>query len=121
MYQVVFNEISAAELSSLSTLEQLHLLDSFKVDQKRLDDLDEGDDFGKIERDGKTLFRYRTEDYRIYFEVVDGFVTVHRVLSKNTLSDFFFRSGMPLSEDEILSQSPHFWKLINEGSEAKQA
>ena len=64
--QVVFNEISAAEISRLDTFEQLELLDEFKVTEKDLENL--GDErFGKIERDGRVLYRFRAKDYRFYF------------------------------------------------------
>lgn len=119
MFQIVFNEISAAEISQLDTLEQLELLDEFKVSQDDLENLD-GERFGKIERDGKTLYRFRTKDWRFYFEVKDGAVVVHRVLHKGTFSDFVFRSKIPLAEDEELAKSKHFWKLIDEGRAAKR-
>ena len=119
MFQIVFNEISAAELSSLGTLEQLELLDEFKVGQEDLGDL-ENERFGKIERSGLVLYRFRAKDYRFYFEVKDGLVVVHRVLHRGTFSDFLFRSKMPLSEDEALAGSKHFWKLIDEGRNARR-
>ena len=119
MLQIVFNEISAAEISSLGTLEQLDLLDEFKVSEKDLEKLPDGR-FGKIERDGKVLYRFRAKDFRFYFQVRDGSVVVHRVLHKGTLSDFLFRSKMPLAEDEALAGSKHFWKLIDEGRNAKR-
>jgi len=119
VFQIVFNEISAAELSSLGTLEQLELLDEFKVGEKDLEDL-ENERFGKIERDGHVLYRFRAEDYRFYFEVKDGLVIVHRVLHRGTFSDFLFRSKMPLAEDEALAGSKHFWKLIDEGRNARR-
>lgn len=119
VFQIVFNEISAAELSRLDTLEQLELMDQFKVGQDDLDNMD-GDRFGKIERDGKTLYRYRAEDWRVYFEVKDAAVVVHRVLHKGTFSDFVFRSKIPLAEDEELAESKHFWKLIDEGRAARK-
>lgn len=119
MLQIVFNEISAAEISRLGTLEQLELIDEFKVTEADLERLD-GERFGKIERDGKTLFRFRAKDYRFYFEVRDGAVVVHRVLHKGTFSDFLFRSKMPLGEDEALAESKHFWKLIDEGRNARR-
>ena len=119
MLQIVFNEISAAEISHLDTLSQLELLDSFKVTEADLNELDE-ERFGKMMRDGKTLYRFRAGEYRIYFEATSDSVIVHRVLHKNTLGDFLFRSKMPLSEDEQLSESKHFWQLIEEGRDAKK-
>lgn len=119
MFQIVFNEISAAEISQLDTLDQLELLDQFQVTQDDLENLDQVR-FGKIERDGKLLYRYRAEDWRIYFEVKEGSVIIHRVLHKGTFSDFVFRSKIPLAEDEELAKSKHFWKLIDEGRAARQ-
>lgn len=119
MFQIVFNEISAAEISQLDTLEQLDLFEEFKVTQADLDKID-GERFGRIERDGKVLYRFRTKDWRIYFEVKDNAVVVHRVLHKGTFSDFVFRSKIPLAEDEELAQSKHFWKLIDEGRAARR-
>ena len=79
MFQIVFNEISAAELSSLGTLEQLELLEEFKVGKEDLENLS-GERFGKIERDGRVLYRFRAKDYRFYFEVKENAVVEHRVL-----------------------------------------
>ena len=46
---------------------------------------------------------------------------IHRVLHKNSLSDFLFRNGSKIAgpEDEILSKSKNFWKLIEEGERAR--
>jgi mRNA-degrading endonuclease RelE of RelBE toxin-antitoxin system len=118
VFQIVFNEISAAEISALGTLDQLELLEEFRVGKEDLENLN-GDRFGKIDRDGRVLYRFRAKDYRFYFEVRDGSVIVHRVLHKGTVSDFMFRSKMPLSEDEALANSKHFWKLIDEGRNAR--
>ncbi|HSP41889.1 MAG TPA: hypothetical protein VLO11_03360 [Luteolibacter sp.] len=119
MLQIVFNEISAAELSALDTLEQLELLEEFKVTRDDLQKLN-GERFGRIERDGLVLYRFRADEYRFYFEVKDELVIVHRVLHKGTFSDFLFRSKMPLAEDEALAGSKHFWKLIDEGRNARR-
>jgi mRNA-degrading endonuclease RelE of RelBE toxin-antitoxin system len=116
--QIVFYALSAAELSQLDTLSQLELLNEFKVDESTLADLPARHAFGKIEREGRVLYRYRARDYRLYFEVRDGQVVVHRVLHKNTLDDFLFRSNLPLSEDEAAGKSKTFWKLIDEGEKS---
>lgn len=118
MLQIVFNQISAAELSRLDTLAQLDLLNEFKVDEAMLADIGQREEFGKIERDGRILYRYRAREHRLYFEVRGGQVIVHRLLHKNTLDDFLFRSKLPVSEDEALGQSKTFWKLIEEGEKS---
>jgi mRNA-degrading endonuclease RelE of RelBE toxin-antitoxin system len=119
VFQIVFNEISAAEISALGTLEQLELLEEFHVTEQDLNGSG-SDRFGKIERDGHVMYRFRAKEYRFYFEVKDGAIIVHRVLHKGTLSDFLFRSNMPLAEDEALANSKHFWKLIDEGRNARR-
>ena len=122
MLQIVFNKISAAEVSSIPTLEQLDLLGDFQVSESTLQTLDDAR-FGKMEKDGKILYRYVARDYRIYFEVIEGKVVVHRVLHANSLNDFLFRTNISptAGEYEILSQSKHFWKLIDEGKKASKA
>ena len=122
MLQIVFNKISAAEVSSIPTLEQLDLLGDFQVSESTLQTLDDAR-FGKMEKDGKILYRYVAKDYRIYFEVIEGKVIVHRVLHANSLNDFLFRTNIAptAGEDQILSQSKHFWKLIDEGKNASKA
>ena len=120
MFQIIFNEISAAEISQLPTLVQLELLDEFKVTPEDLEESD-GEIFGSIERKGRKLYRFRTNEYRIYFAVEDGNVVVHRVLHKNTFQDFLYRStNLPVHEDEALKNSKHFWKLIEEGENARR-
>jgi len=68
--------------------------------------------FGKLERGGRTLYRFRVGDYRIYFERHELGLVVHRILSKHTLKDFLYRSGLKTSEDEALQANPKFWELI---------
>jgi mRNA-degrading endonuclease RelE of RelBE toxin-antitoxin system len=118
--QIVFNEISAREISALPTLQQLELLSKFRVTPHDLENLDE-ERFGKLEREGRTLFRYRFNDLRIYFSVEDLKVLVHRVLHKNSFQDFLYRGGMKVrDEDEALSDAGGFWELIDEGENARQ-
>ena len=114
MFQIIFNQLSAAEMAALPKTLQLELLAEFQILPEDLDHLDTSR-FGVIEREGKKLHRYRAKDYRIYFERSPEGVTVHRVLHKNTLRDFLFRSKLPMAEDYQLGKTREFWKLIEQG------
>ena len=120
MFQIIFNKLSAAELSALPKSLQLDLLAEFQILPEDLDRLD-SKRFGVIERDGKKLYRYRAKDYRIYFAKTDEGIKVHRVLHKNTFRDFLFRSKLPLSEDAQLGQTREFWQLIEEAEKSRKA
>lgn len=119
MFQIIFNELSAAEISQLPKPLQLELLSEFQILPEDLDQLD-SKRFGVIERHGKKLYRYRAKDYRIYFERTAEGITVHRVLNKNTLRDFLYRSKLPTSEDAALGEAREFWKLIDEGKQTRK-
>ena len=120
MLQIVFNEISAAEMAALPKLLQLDLLAEFQFLPDELDKLDT-EKFGVVERDGQRLFRYRAKDYRIYFAKTGEGITVHRVLHKNTIRDFLFRTKLPMTEDDQLGQREGFWKLIEEAEKTRKA
>lgn len=120
MFQIIFNELSAAEMAALPKELQLDLLAEFQVLPDNLDQLDP-EKFGTLERDGKKLHRYRAKEHRIYFERTPEGITVQRVLHKNTLRDFLFRSKLPLAEDEQLSTKDDFWKLIEAGASTRKA
>lgn len=117
--QIIFNTISAGEIAQLPKLTQLELLTGFKADISNFDQLDP-EKFGIIRREGKKLRRYRMKDYRVYFERVPEGLTIHRILHRNTLVDFLFRSNLPLAEDEQLGEAKSFWKLIEEGEKAQR-
>jgi mRNA-degrading endonuclease RelE of RelBE toxin-antitoxin system len=119
LLQIVFNEISAAEMSALPKEMQLELLAEFQFLPEDLDNLDP-EKFGAVERDGKRLFRYRAKDYRIYFDRRTEGITVHRVLHKNTIRDFLFRTKLPMTEDDQLGQREGFWKLIEEAEKIRK-
>src|SRR6266849_1882338 len=95
-FQIIFNPTSAAELSKMPK-------EVMSTELER---------FGKLERAGKTLHRLRLGDYRVYFERHELGLVVHRILSRNSLKDFLYRSSLPVGEDEALQQNPKFWELI---------
>lgn len=117
--QIIFNTISAAEMALLPKPIQLELLTGFKADLANVEKAG-AEKFGVIKREGKKLRRYRMKDYRVYFERVPEGVTIHRILHRNTLMDFLFRSNLPLAEDEQLGEAKSFWKLIEEGEKAQR-
>jgi mRNA-degrading endonuclease RelE of RelBE toxin-antitoxin system len=118
-FQIIFNPTSAAELSRMPRDLQLQILGDFRgLPQEVMST--ELERFGKLERSGKVLHRFRLGDYRVYFERHELGVVVHRILNRNSLKDFLFRSSLPTGEDEALEKNPKFWDLIeNSKSSAK--
>ncbi len=113
MFQIVFNSVSSSEMSSLPKLLQLEILREFQVLTPNFVE-EHPDRFGEIHEKGRTIYRYRARDYRIYFEKNEQGLLIHRVIHKNTLNDFFFRSRLPVAEDEALAANPHFWRMIDD-------
>lgn len=116
MFQVIFNKISASEMTNLPKSLQLELLTEFQVLPSEPDHFEEK--YGVIEREGKRLYRFRTKDYRIYFEKDTEGVRIHRILHKNTLNDFLYRAQLPMVEDTSEANSRAFWKLIEEAEKS---
>jgi mRNA-degrading endonuclease RelE of RelBE toxin-antitoxin system len=115
MLQIVFNELSAAELSALPKLLQLDLLSGFQALPERLEQADP-ERIGLMEREGRQLYRYRVGDYRIYFEKATEGLLIHRVLHRNTIRDFLFRADLPMLEGELeTAKQRRIWELVAEG------
>lgn len=110
-FQIIFNPTSAAELAKMPKELQLQILGEFRGLPQQVMNT-ELDDFGKLERAGRILHRFRVGDYRVYFERHELGVVVHRILNRHTLKDFLFRSGLKMQEDEALQQNPRFWEMI---------
>ena len=110
-FQIIFTPTSAAELARMPKELQLQILGEFRGLPQQVIST-ELDEFGKLERGGRTLHRFRVGDYRVYFERHELGVLVHRILSRHTLKDFFFRSGLKVEEDEALQRNPKFWEMM---------
>jgi mRNA-degrading endonuclease RelE of RelBE toxin-antitoxin system len=117
-FQIIFTPASAAEVARMPKELQLQILGEFRGLPQQVIGT-ELDDFGKLERGGRILHRFRIGDFRVYFERHELGVLVHRILSKNTLKDFLYRSGIKLEEDEALEQNPKFWEMIESARVAK--
>ncbi len=110
-FQIIFTPTSAVELARMPKELQLQILGDFRGLPQHVI-TSELEAFGKLESDGHILHRFRLGDYRIYFERHNLGVLIHRILSRHTLKDFFFRSGIKAGEDEALQENPKFWELI---------
>ena len=111
MYQVTFSDQSMGELNKLDTLSQMDLVESItQLTPADLHDLD--DRLGKFSRKGKTYYRLRAGDYRIYFEVVDDILYSHVILDKNSMADFIFRTKLPFKEEQAIEQHQSFWQYL---------
>jgi mRNA-degrading endonuclease RelE of RelBE toxin-antitoxin system len=114
MLQIIFSPLSAQELAAMPRPLQIELVDGFQVLPQDFEQADEK--FGQLTRGGRKIYRYRVKDYRIYFERHGDIINVVCILNRNSLKDFFFRSKLPISEDQLLQENPKFWQLL-EGKE----
>ena len=112
MFQVTFSEQSMQELNKLDTLQQLQLVE--EITKLTSDDLsDPKGKLGAFNREGKTFFRIRAGEYRVYFEQTDTETLLsHYILHQNTMADIAFRNGMPMTEEVILEEKQSFWKYL---------
>ena len=80
---------------------------------------DEMDKFGRLNRDGHHMFRFRLGNYRVYFERHDLGVLIHRICTqKNSFAIFSTATNSSGGEDRTLEENPEFWKLIEEAKSA---
>lgn len=111
MFQVNFSDQSMHELNKLDTRSQMLLVEVVStLKQEQLDH--PGEELGRFQRAGKTFYRVRAGEFRIYFEQHGDSLFAHYILHKNTLSDFIFRFKLPVTEDFLVEQHDSFWKYL---------
>lgn len=112
MYEVTFSDQSMAMLNRLDITLQMPIIERFSSLTSQ--DLKSGaDELGKFERGGKTYYRLRAGDYRIYFEVLgDNRLLSHYILHKHTMADFIFRFKLPYREETLVEQNQSFWQYV---------
>lgn len=111
MFQVNFSEQSMQELNELDTRSQMLLVEVVStLKQEQLDNPTE--ELGRFQRNGKTYYRVRAGEFRIYFEQEGDTLFAHYILHKNTLTDFIFRFKLPFTEEFMLEQQDSFWKYL---------
>ena len=112
MFQVTFSEQSIGELNKLDKLDQLEVIEPLSnLSTSEL--ANPREPLGRFSREGTTFFRLRAGDYRIYFEHrSEESLFTHYILHKNSLTDFVFRTKLPISEEQLVEQHQSFWKYL---------
>ena len=100
------------ELNQLDTRSQMILVEVVStLTQDQLEHPNE--ELGRFHRNGKTYYRVRAGEFRIYFEQQGSeSLYAHYILHKNTLSDFIFRSKLPVSGEFLAEHQDSFWKYL---------
>jgi mRNA interferase RelE/StbE len=111
VYQLNFSDQALAELKKLPKLAQLELMDAMGAIHP--DELARGaEHMGRFTRAGKTFYRLRAGDFRMYFEATGEILYMHYILHQHSLADFVFRFKLPFSEETLIEQHQSFWKYL---------
>ena len=111
MYQITFSKQSMEELNRLKIPDQMQLVKSISnLSQQQL--AHPREPLGKFHREGKTFYRLRAGEFRLYFEVEGDLINNRYILHKNTLTDFIVRTKLPLSQEQLAEQHHSFWKYL---------
>jgi mRNA interferase RelE/StbE len=112
MYQVNFSEQSMKELNQLDITKQMEIAEIISsITKEALANPTEA--LQSFHRDKTVYYRVRANDFRIYFELKDEQLFAHYILHKNTLSDFIFRTKLPVNEEFLAEQEDSFWKYLD--------
>lgn len=110
-FEVNFSPQSMGELNKLSKHKQLLLIDQMsKLSPAVLTNPTKA--YGVINRNGKNLYRFRTDDYRIYFEIINTALYSHYILLPHTWTDFVVRFKLPIREEIMIENDQSFWKYL---------
>jgi mRNA-degrading endonuclease RelE of RelBE toxin-antitoxin system len=118
MFQVTFSEQSLNELNSLTQADQLDLMEKLSSLSSEIL-TGEHSSVGKFLRNGKTFYRLRVNDLRVYFEKIEICLHCHFILQKNSLHDFLVRCKMPSSEEAVLENHQSFWDYLESLTKSK--
>jgi len=111
MFQVTFSDQSIQELAKLGKLEQLEVIDPLgNMTASQL--ANPREPLGRFHRDGLELYRLRSGEYRIYFEVRGDTLFTHYILHRKSLQDFLFRSKLPVTAEQMIEDNQSFWKYL---------
>jgi mRNA-degrading endonuclease RelE of RelBE toxin-antitoxin system len=112
MRQVTFSSQSLDVISSIPQIEQLSLVE--KLSSLSGDILlEKRADIGKFTRKGKTYYRVRLDDFRIYIERNQTALHCQYILEKNSFQDFMIRCNLPSSEESVIEKHQSFWDYLD--------
>jgi len=111
VYQLTFSDQAIAELKKLPKPVQLGLMQ--KISEVHPEFLASGaEEMGHFVRAGKTYYRLRAGEFRLYFEVTGDTLFTHYILHQHSFADFIFRFKLPVSEETLVEQHQSFWKYL---------
>jgi hypothetical protein len=112
MRQVTFSSQSLDVISSIPQIEQLSLVE--KLSSLSGDILlEKRADIGKFARKGKTYYRVRLDDFRVYIERNESALHCQYILEKNSFQDFMVRCNLPSSEESVIEKHQSFWDYLD--------
>ena len=112
MRQVTFSSQSLDVISSIPQIEQLSLVE--KLSSLSGDILlEKRADIGKFARKGKTYYRVRLDDFRVYIERNESALHCQYILEKNSFQDFMIRCNLPSSEESVIEKHQSFWDYLD--------
>lgn len=111
MFQVTFSEHAMRELNKLDPFAQLAAVEP--ISGLKASDLERPrEPLGRFSREGHTLYRLRSGEFRFYFDVKGDTLTVRYILHQNSLEDFLLRNKLPVTEAQLAEQHSKFWRYL---------
>lgn len=112
MNELSFSDQAIKELNKLSALDQMPIIDALSTVTS--EDLQKNKNkYGAFSRDGKTYYRLREGELRIYFTEEKGGIYCSHILYKHSITDFAFRSKLPVKEEHLIEQDKNFWEYLD--------
>jgi mRNA interferase RelE/StbE len=112
MYQVTFSDQSMQELNKLEKLDQMEVIEPLSA-LTATDLANPREPLGRFKRGSKIYYRLRSADHRIYFAVNGESLHTYCILHKNSLTDFIFRTKLPITKTQLIEQHTSFWKYLD--------
>lgn len=112
MNQLNFSDQATAELNKLPSLEQMPIIDA--LTNISVEELKKNKSaYGAFAREGKTYYRLREGELRIYFTIYGDEIFCSHILHKHSITDFAFRAKLPLKEEHLIEQDKNFWEYLD--------